>query len=86
MAAEELPDIWWDRVAALRMQADQSCEGCGEWPNERQKFFTRVTTVRVNQPKSDPTNLGIFCYKCRPQECFRVGRRPRASSQLSLFK
>jgi len=78
-------DTWWDRVFELRNREDQRCERCKEWPNDRKRFFKRVTLRDPSGSKTDPANLGIFCYGCKPNR-WSAGRVPRRDRrQLHLF-
>jgi hypothetical protein len=85
MRTEELTDAYWDRVAFLRSRDDQRCENCKEWPDVKKGFHVRVTLRNPLGPKTDPQNLGLYCYDCRPLR-WSPGRAPRVDRrQLSLF-
>ncbi len=86
MPVPELSDAFWDRVYFLRNREDQRCESCKDWPDVKRGFHVRVTLKNPLGSKTDPANLGLYCYDCRPHRWSPGRMRRRDDRQLHLFQ
>ncbi len=84
MPVPELSDAFWDRVYFLRNREDQRCESCKDWPDVKRGFHVRVTMINPAGSRTDPANLGLYCYGCRPFR-WSPGRMPRRDDRQLSF-